>query len=114
MISSMDEQPEEKRQKTGGRQKGTPNKLSSTTKDAINDFIADNAFRLNQWIKEIEAISAKDAFMAYMSVLEFGIPKLARSETHLSGGITVTHEEQLTILENLAVSTSTASDKLIQ
>ena len=66
--------------KTGGRIAGTPNKSTSDAREAIASFVQGNVDRLNGWL---DAIAAKDpdaAFKAFMSVIEYHIPKLARSE----------------------------------
>lgn len=69
-----------KGEKTGGRKKGTPNKSTSLAREAIADFVEGNVDRLNGWLDEIAADSPKQAFDCFMAVVEYNIPKLARTE----------------------------------
>lgn len=64
--------------KTGGKQKGTPNKATRLAKEAFAAFVDGNSHRLLEWLEEIE--SPKDRFNCFMSVAEFHLPKLARTE----------------------------------
>lgn len=63
-----------------GRPKGAPNKDISLGRQAIARFVDDNAHRLLEWLDAIAEKDAKQAFDAYMSVVEFHIPKLSRAE----------------------------------
>ena len=70
--------------KTGGRKKGTPNKATLAAREAIANFVDGNAERLEGWLEAIaQEEGAKAAFQCFTSVLEYHVPKLARSE--LSG-----------------------------
>lgn len=63
-----------------GRPKGLPNKATVNAREAIAKFVDSNADRLTGWL---DAIALKDplaAFNAFMSVVEYHIPKLARQE----------------------------------
>lgn len=66
--------------KTGGRAKGVTNKATTTAREAIATFVDGNADRLVGWLDQIAVDSPKDAFNAFMSVVEYHIPKLARQE----------------------------------
>lgn len=68
-----------------GRPKGTPNKVTADGRAAIALFVEGNVDRLNGWLDEIAADSPKDAFDRFMSVVEYHIPKLARTDTTLTG-----------------------------
>jgi len=77
--------------KTGGRGIGTPNKATHEARQAIALFVDTNAHRLTEWLdavaygdplNEIKPNPAK-AFELFQSVVEYHIPKLARTE--LSG-----------------------------
>jgi len=63
-----------------GKQKGTPNKTTAQAREAIALFVEGNVDRLNQWLDDIAEDSPKDAFDRFMSVVEYHIPKLARTE----------------------------------
>lgn len=65
----------------GGRAKGTPNKTTVAAREAIAKFVDGNASRLQGWLDEI----AKDegplaAFHCFNDMLEYHVPKLARTE----------------------------------
>lgn len=66
--------------KLGGRQKGTVNKTTATAREAIAAFVDGNVERLNGWLDQIAEKDPDAAFKAFMSVVEYNIPKLARTE----------------------------------
>lgn len=81
-----------------GRPAGVPNRATTDARRAIADFVDGNVERLGGWLEAIaEGIPDKKdetgavtkwlrqpdpdgAFKAYMSVIEYHIPKLARKE----------------------------------
>lgn len=63
-----------------GRTPGVPNKATANAREAIAAFVEGNIERLNGWLDEIAAKEPKQAFDCFMSVIEYNIPKLARSE----------------------------------
>lgn len=87
-----------------GRPKGVPNKATMAAREAIAEFVDGNAERLTYWLDDIaygipledkdgnQVYDAKGyqvfrsepnpegAFKAFMSVVEYHIPKLQRSE----------------------------------
>lgn len=63
-----------------GKPAGIPNKSTTRAREAIAQFVNDNADRLVGWLDRIAEDNPKAAFEAYMSVVEYHIPKLARSE----------------------------------
>jgi hypothetical protein len=68
------------RQKTGGRLKGTPNKVTTQVREAIAEFAEANVGKLQAWL---DAVAAKDPAKAaelFVRLLDFHIPKLARTE----------------------------------
>lgn len=66
-----------------GRKKGVPNKATTNAREAIAGFVEGNTERLNGWLDDIAAESPKDAFTCFMSVIEYHIPKLQRTEQQL-------------------------------
>ncbi len=78
-----------------GRVKGVPNKATADARKAIAEFVDGNAHRLTEWLdavangdpaNEVKPDPAK-AFMLFQSVVEYHVPKLARSEvTGKDGG----------------------------
>ena len=76
------------RKKAGGRIVGTPNKVTAQAREAIAMFVDGNAYRLAQWLDEVaNGIPEADikpnpakAFELFQSVVEYHVPKLARTE----------------------------------
>ena len=87
--------------KTGGRQAGTPNKATADARRAIASFVDGNAHRLTEWLDQVaEGVKTETedpetgevevkwvvppnpakAFDMFQSVVEYHIPKLARTE----------------------------------
>ncbi len=83
--------------KTGGRQAGTPNKATADARQAIAAFVDGNAHRLTEWLDQVAAgVKTQDpetgeekyvvqpnpakAFDMFQSVVEYHVPKLARTE----------------------------------
>jgi hypothetical protein len=100
-----------KGKKYGGRIAGVPNKVTADARTAIAKFVNDNAHRLQSWLDVIangkpEVDEAGDpipgkyavkpdpahAFELFQSVIEYHVPKLARSEHVGDGGGPVKHE----------------------
>ena len=86
-------------QKTGGRRKGATNKATRTAKEAIARFVDDNAPRLQDWLDQIaQKEGPRVAFNCVVDLIEFHVPKLARTElTGKDGGAvelatTIVHE----------------------
>lgn len=64
-----------------GRKAGTPNKATATAKEAIARFVDDNASRMQGWLDQIAADKGPEAaFKCVHDLLEFHVPKLARTE----------------------------------
>ena len=69
-----------------GRPKGVPNKSTAAAREAIAAFVDANAEKLQDWLDEIAADSPKDAFNAFLALVEYHVPKLARTEHTGPGG----------------------------
>ena len=74
------------RKKAGGRSAGTPNKVTAQAREAIAMFVDGNAHRLAEWLDQV-ANGNEDtkpnpakAFELFQSVVEYHVPKLARTE----------------------------------
>ena len=71
-----------------GRPAGTPNKATTQAREAIALFVDGNAHRLSEWLDQVaHGIPDQDvkpnpakAFELFQSVVEYHIPKLARTE----------------------------------
>ena len=86
-----------------GRPKGLPNKATQDARAAIGMFVEGNAHRLQGWLDQIaEGIqdpadsnkylvtpNPEKAFNLFNNVIEFHVPKLARSEVTHSGTLTL-------------------------
>ena len=76
------------RKKAGGRTIGTPNKATAQAREAIAAFVDGNAYRLTEWLNEVaNGDPSRDikpnpakAFELFQSVVEYHVPKLARTE----------------------------------
>jgi hypothetical protein len=77
-----------------GRVKGTPNKATGMAREAIAKLVEGNVDQLQEWLSEI-AIDEKQgpavAFKLLMDVMEYHIPKLARTEHTGDGGGPIDH-----------------------
>lgn len=78
-----------------GRVAGTPNKATTKAREAIAAFVDDNAPRLTEWLDKIAEKDPKQAFDCFQSVIEYHIPKLARTDVDakLTGNLTISWEE---------------------
>jgi hypothetical protein len=82
-----------------GRGKGVTNKSTEIARVAIAKFVDNNSERLQGWLDEIAADDPYKAFNCVKDLMEYHLPKLARSEhTGADGGaidtkteITITH-----------------------
>ena len=72
---------------SGGSRKGKPNKVTTKAREVIAEVIDGTAPRVQAWIDAVAETDPKGALQAYTALLEFGVPKLARTElTGLDGG----------------------------
>ena len=76
-----------------GRPAGVPNKATSAAREAIARFVDGNVERLQGWLDEIAADPKHGpvvAFKCVQEIMEYHIPKLARTEhTGKDGGAIV-------------------------
>ena len=63
-----------------GRKKGVPNKATMAAREAIGKFVDGNAHRLQTWLDRIAENDPEKAFSLFQSVIEYHVPKLARTE----------------------------------
>ena len=64
-----------KRKKTGGREAGTPNKVTTALRERV-DLLIDNNFERLQ--DDIDSLEPKERVDAILKLLEFTLPKLQR------------------------------------
>lgn len=71
-----------------GRPKGSVNKASALAREAVGRLVENNLDKMEQWLQEIyEQNGPKVAMFVMIDLLEFHLPKLARTEiTGLDGG----------------------------
>jgi hypothetical protein len=78
-----------KERKGGGSRKGIPNKSTALAREAIAQFVDGNAARLQGWLDEIASDEKQGpavAFRLMLDVMEYHVPKLARTEHTGEGG----------------------------
>lgn len=75
-----------------GRPKGSPNKSTAMAREAIAQFVDGNAHKMQEWLEQVAAgVKNEDnkfivlpnpekAFGMLQSVMEYHLPKLARTE----------------------------------
>lgn len=84
-----------KREKTGGRKAGTPNKVSKTARQVINEILDTNAPRFSKVMEEIYE-NDKPLFAAlYIKMLPYVTPKLNSVDIHDSKSDDKSIEAQL-------------------
>ncbi|MBQ2857936.1 MAG: hypothetical protein IJB60_09200 [Bacteroidaceae bacterium] len=64
----------EKRKKTGGRTKGTPNKSTAITREIINDLASGLVDKVREDLHSSK-LSPKDRVAAFIKLCEFNLPK---------------------------------------
>jgi hypothetical protein len=70
-----------------GRAKGAVNKTTSKVREAIAIFAESNVDKLQVWLDRIAVDDPKSAASLYKDIIEYHIPKLARTETAHEGGL---------------------------
>lgn len=84
-----------------GRPKGVPNKATAQAREAIALFVDENAYRLQEWLDRVAQDDPEKAFNLFQSVIEYHIPKLARTDINatVEGSITLSiSQDDATVL----------------
>lgn len=64
-----------------GRPRGVPNRATANAREAIARFVDGNSHKLAEWLETIEKEQgALAAFKCFTEVVEYHVPKLARTE----------------------------------
>ncbi|MFI3265424.1 MAG: hypothetical protein SNG38_09010 [Rikenellaceae bacterium] len=63
--------------KTGGRQKGTPNRATSTTREWISQLLDSNREQIEQDLQKLEP---KDRLQVLEKFMQYAVPKIQRME----------------------------------
>lgn len=94
-----------KREKTGGRIKGTPNKVNRDFRETVRKLLDDNADNVGTWITQVaeghgenKADPAK-ALDLLAKLAEFAAPKLGRVEHVGEGGGPVLNEIVIKVVD---------------
>ena len=66
--------------KTGGRKKGTPNKVTKDIREAIGEMLEGCADRMGEWLDRVAAEDPAKALDLALKASEYAIPKLSRAE----------------------------------
>ena len=68
--------------KTGGRKKGTANKVTANMRETIDTFLSEN---FDDMKLQFEQLEPRDKINAYIRLLEFTVPKLNRTQNEITG-----------------------------
>lgn len=71
-----------KGEKRPNQGKHGPPKATVAAREAIGMFVEGNAHRLQAWLDQIAEHDPEKAFTLFQSVIEYHIPKLARSDVN--------------------------------
>lgn len=75
-----------------GRVKGVPNKVTADVRQAIARLAEGNVEKCQGWLDRIAIEDPDKAFDLFLKMLEYHVPKLARSElTGKGGGAIIVH-----------------------
>lgn len=69
--------------KLGGRQKGTPNKITQSTKEWLNDFLTG---KREQVERDFMDLSPKDRINAYEKLLQYVTPRMQNIKGEMEMG----------------------------
>ena len=103
-MSKVDES-REKKPKTGGRSKGTPNKATTDFRATVSKLLDDNAENVGAWliqvaegVGEVKPDPAK-ALDLLAKLAEYAAPKLNRTEVTGKDGGPIEHSLRVTFVE---------------
>jgi len=92
-------EPVRKRLKTGGRQSGTPNRVSADLRQALKQLAEGNADRVQEWLDRVAETDPAEALRLWLALLRFVTPTLqAAAIADLTWPKSV--QEQLTAMTN--------------
>jgi hypothetical protein len=66
-----------KRVKTGGRAKGTPNRITADVRSALRDLAENNASRVQTWLDAVAEENPAEALRLYLALARFVVPVLS-------------------------------------
>ena len=94
-----------KREKTGGRVKGTPNKVNREFRETVRKLLDENADNVGTWITQVAQGHGKNkadpakALDLLAKLAEFAAPKLGRMEHVGEGGGPVLNEIVIKVVD---------------
>src|ERR1019366_7438894 len=65
-----------KRQKTRGRQMGTPNRVTADIRQELRDLAEGNAYRVQEWLDRVAETDPGEALRLWLALLRFVTPTL--------------------------------------
>jgi hypothetical protein len=81
-------------EKIGGRQKGTPNKITVKTREIIFKITSDY-YNSEEFSKDLKELESKDRLWIMEKLLNYSVPKLQSTTVELTSETEKTIEEQL-------------------
>jgi hypothetical protein len=84
--------------KTGGRQSGTPNKVTTDLRTWINDLLNDNR---RQITKDIKSLEPQQRVMFFEKLLNYAVPKMQSVEAKIDLN-NLTDEQLNTVIAELS------------
>lgn len=81
-----------------GRKPGTPNKVTADARVAIAQFVNANSARMQAWLDKVAAESPEKAFNMVRDLIEYHVPKLARTEMTGAGGKDLPRDVRITVI----------------
>lgn len=82
------------KEKTGGRQKGTPNKVTTETRKVLSKIVNDY-FNSEELITDIQCLKAKERLEVMEKLTAYVIPKLQNVSLDASSEVNMTIENRL-------------------
>jgi len=69
--------PRQRQVKTGGRTKGTPNKVTRDIRAALRDLAEGNADRVQEWLDRVAETDPAEAIKLWLALLRYCVPTLS-------------------------------------
>lgn len=103
-VESTEQTPTKKREKTGGRVKGTPNKVTSMSKSVISNMLAEYQ-ESGLMGKDFLALEPKDRMTIAEKMMQYVLPKMQTTSVDIS-----TQETKITIEQKLREAAKEPND----